>query len=85
MCHGAVFLTLSSPFLDVCSSTPSGECVVGRCWEVCSSWVPVCLVGLIMARWIDSKRMHYCTVHKIVKDRHNRAAGQHRVAQGGAR
>ena len=22
-----------------CSGTPSGECMVGRCWEACSSWV----------------------------------------------
>ena len=29
-----------------CSGTPSGGCVVGRCWEACSSWVPVSLVGL---------------------------------------
>ena len=30
-----------------CSDTPSvGGCVVGRCWEACSSWVPVPLFGL---------------------------------------
>ena len=29
-----------------CSGTPSGVCVVGRCWEACSSWVPVPLFGL---------------------------------------
>ena len=29
-----------------CSRTPSGGCAVGRCWEACSSWVPVPLFGL---------------------------------------
>ena len=29
-----------------CSGTPSGGCVVGRCWEPCSTWVPVPLFGL---------------------------------------
>ena len=29
-----------------CGGTPSGGCVVGRCWEACSSWVPVPLFGL---------------------------------------
>ena len=29
-----------------CSGTPSGGCVVGRCWEACSSWIPVPLFGL---------------------------------------
>ena len=24
--------------------TPSGVCVVGRCWEACPSWVPASLV-----------------------------------------
>ena len=33
--------------LDVlCSGTPSGGCVVGRCWEACLSWVPAPLFGL---------------------------------------
>ena len=29
-----------------CSGTPSRGRVVGRCWEACSSWFPVSLVGL---------------------------------------
>ena len=29
-----------------CSGAPSGGCGVGRCWEACSSWVPVPLFGL---------------------------------------
>ena len=29
-----------------CSGTPSGGYVVDRCWEACSSWVPVPLFGL---------------------------------------
>ena len=32
--------------IGYCSGTPSGGCVVGRCWEACSSWVPVPLFGL---------------------------------------
>ena len=30
----------------LCGSTPSGGCVIGRCWEACPSWVPVSLAGL---------------------------------------
>ena len=25
----------------ICGSNPSGGRVIGRCWEACSSWVPV--------------------------------------------
>ena len=42
MAHLFLFLL----YCDVCSGTQSGGCVVGRCWEACSSWVPVSLVGL---------------------------------------
>ena len=50
-----------------CSGTPSGGCVVGRCWEACSSWVPVSL--LVSHGKLDSLK----SLQMILKDRHNRA------------
>ena len=42
-----------------CSGTPSGGCVVGRCWEACSSWAR-CHWSLLKVRWIDSiAYLHY--------------------------
>ena len=45
-----VFHTLISAQNDgcaaPCSGTPSGGCVVGRCWETCFLWIRVSLVGL---------------------------------------
>ena len=38
--------TRSLPDDAYCDRTSSGGCVVGRCWGVCPSWVPVSLVGL---------------------------------------
>ena len=33
-----------------CSGTPRGGYVVGRCWEACSSWVPVPLI--VLSSWL---------------------------------
>ena len=68
-CPGdAGFVYESWPMCDKCSGTPSGGCVVGRCWEACSSWVPVPLFGalvwsLLMARSLDSKAYTLFPLH----------------------
>ena len=53
---------------NVRSGTPRGGCVVGRCWEACSSWVPVPLFGLSswLGRWTQ-KLIHYFLYIKLSK------------------
>ena len=52
--------------LGKCSGTPSGGCVVGRCREACSSWVPVPWCGLssLLAGWTQ-KLVHYFPYIKL--------------------
>ena len=66
-------MLLKVVFVVLCDGTPSGGCVVGRCWEAC----PIMGSGVfgwsfLIARWTDSK-LYASFPYIILKGRRNRA------------